>query len=682
MTTRAEQIAARAATHDLPTTLLANRSEEEPPDLYRRIRLRNDLPNPRGVARTNVATNTGAGATNVTPSDQADVRFDSVPGAGNGHSVTLTADYPGAFQFHQLSFGGAVMDGRPTPQVVFGRVRVVVEAAPAGTTLRCWLQTTGGTGKGKVVKTVENVTPGQVIELEGLMYGGASNTGAAILAEVMNGSAGGHVSLTAGRAQIVADPGTECPAYVDGTVAFGSWDGAANASTSAGWGGRSTGGLKYVGFSANSTYAPDHPLNASEESLLAIEAGANMVRIGLDPSSVEDVAGGRPDWRAPGIAWFSDLMDAFRSKGLKACPIIGVAPSWMTTDGAPTNTWPLRTLNDAYVAEWTQIYVAMIDEWPDVIAAVEFFNEPNLEGVWGAVIDPATYTKRLIQMSQAIKLAHPHVTFVGPALAKYQADDAQGMSVLTFLQAFYDAGGKDHVDAISVHPYGDTPGTGTTEAGSPTGFNTGHDQIMTQVRRVKKANGDDAKPIWITEYGGDTANAGWTERTHAQAIMLVRGMYERRVEYGVEALFIHTLIDRPSVVANMGVLNKTSKARRLAFRGLARGALPGGEWVNNPMSGTWTPYATGKPGLQYKILDNGDVQVRAQVKGGAAGNSPIGILPFKPKPDATDWFPGAALSGATYVMALIQINSDGTIFAAAGGSTTLTVFNFTFTPEA
>jgi polysaccharide biosynthesis protein PslG len=80
----------------------------------------------------------------------------------------------------------------------------------------------------------------------------------------------------------------------------------------------------------------------------------------------------------------------------------------------------------------------------------EIYNEPN-NTFWRPEADPAAYIKLALATVKAIKSAEPNELVVGPALSGTDG---------VWMQAIYKSGLLDHLDAITVHPYGDFPPEG------------------------------------------------------------------------------------------------------------------------------------------------------------------------------------------------------------------------------
>ncbi len=126
----------------------------------------------------------------------------------------------------------------------------------------------------------------------------------------------------------------------------------------------------------------------------------------------------------------------------------------------------------------------------------EVWNEPNLWCFWRPHPDPAQYTQLLKATYTAAKQANRQCTIVLGGLSS-GGGWADTIAPQDFLQAVYDAGGKDYFDVVGIHPYNQLQPPGDYLA-----------DFIARVRQVMDDHGDSAKPIWITEIGWYTRGDG------------------------------------------------------------------------------------------------------------------------------------------------------------------------------
>jgi hypothetical protein len=121
----------------------------------------------------------------------------------------------------------------------------------------------------------------------------------------------------------------------------------------------------------------------------------------------------------------------------------------------------------------------------------------------------------------AVKRANPEVQVLAGALAPTLAPAGSewGMNDLEYLQAMYDAGAAPYFDALAAHAYGWTfPADAPADPGA---VNFNRTELL---REIMVRNGDEAKPVYITE-------AGWND--HPRWTKAVRPA--QRVRYTVDA---------------------------------------------------------------------------------------------------------------------------------------------------
>ncbi|NUT48076.1 MAG: hypothetical protein HOV94_12315, partial [Saccharothrix sp.] len=138
---------------------------------------------------------------------------------------------------------------------------------------------------------------------------------------------------------------------------------------------------------------------------------------------------------------------------------------------------------DAGRAGFAAYAKASVDHFGTDHAAYEVWNEWNIRDVTGpAGATAQNYVALLAATAATVKAAHPDAILAGPALAPM--NDWQ-----TWLDGFIAAGGLDHIDAFTTHPYNFTA--------EPEAFRS-HVAILRQ--KFAAADHPDM-PIWFTEHG-------------------------------------------------------------------------------------------------------------------------------------------------------------------------------------
>ena len=146
---------------------------------------------------------------------------------------------------------------------------------------------------------------------------------------------------------------------------------------------------------------------------------------------------------------------------------------------------------------------AVVARYKGRIHYYQIWNEPNIYPEWGnQKVDPASYTELLCVAYSVVKEADPTAVIISGAMAPtvelgtWNPDYAgNNMMDVVFLQRMYDAGAGDCFDIMAVNDYMLWSG--------PSDKRLRVTQVNFSrplwVRDVMVANGDAAKPIWISE---------------------------------------------------------------------------------------------------------------------------------------------------------------------------------------
>jgi hypothetical protein len=256
----------------------------------------------------------------------------------------------------------------------------------------------------------------------------------------------------------------------------------------------------------------------------AAATGARYVRVFAQRSSFPG-----------GYAAYQGIVAGARARGMAPVFVLTGAPDGSTTPPDPADF-------AAFAGEFARRMAAA-----GGAAAYEVWNEEDESQFWAGGPDPARYAAVLKAAYPAIKAADPQAkVLLGPLTGNNYG----------YLQQLYANGAAGSFDAAAVHT--DTaclvapPSSFYREDGNVArftflGFRTVHD--------VMAANGDGAKPIWMTELG-------WTTVTSTCA----RGMWAGQKAAGVSeadqaahlAEAFHCLGDYPYVETGMWFTLKDS----------------------------------------------------------------------------------------------------------------------------
>jgi hypothetical protein len=235
------------------------------------------------------------------------------------------------------------------------------------------------------------------------------------------------------------------------------------------------------------------------------EVGVEIVRTVFDWPSIEP---------SPGVyRWerFDRVVELLEERGIAVLGILDSSAPWATSapslDEPNWRKWPSQDLTAFGRYVWAVVERYDGDGFADapgspVIRYWEVWNEPNVDFFWRPHPDAEQYVRMLRLSYFVIKVANPAAAVVLGGLAGNGGSfppfglAEEGRS---FLQQIYDHGGKNFFDIANVHlyPY-------TYELGRPELMST-LQGALDETRSVMTANGDEDKPIWVTEIGFSTA---------------------------------------------------------------------------------------------------------------------------------------------------------------------------------
>ncbi len=183
--------------------------------------------------------------------------------------------------------------------------------------------------------------------------------------------------------------------------------------------------------------------------------------------------------------------------GLEIVPRLSNPPAWTRADGDTRGAFaPPDDL-----ADWGDYVYAVVSRYRGRIRYYQLWNEPNIYPEWGEqAVDPVGYTHLLCEGYRRAKEADPDAVIISGALAPTVSlyagpGPSTGMSDLVFLQRMYDAGAANCFDILAVNDYMLWSGP-TDRRMQP--FNMNFARPI-YIRDIMVANGDAAKPIWISE---------------------------------------------------------------------------------------------------------------------------------------------------------------------------------------
>ena len=198
-------------------------------------------------------------------------------------------------------------------------------------------------------------------------------------------------------------------------------------------------------------------------------------------------------------AWdkYDHIVALAEQVGLEIVPRLSNPPAWTRAGGDARGTFaPPDNL-----ADWGDYVYAVVSRYRGRIHYYQLWNEPNIYPEWGEQpADPQGYTRLLCEGYRRAREADPGVVILSGALAPTVSlhpgpGPALGLSDFVFLQRMYDAGAAACFDVLSINDYMLWSGP-TDHRMQPLNVNFAR---PVYIRDIMVANGDAAKPVWISE---------------------------------------------------------------------------------------------------------------------------------------------------------------------------------------
>ena len=181
---------------------------------------------------------------------------------------------------------------------------------------------------------------------------------------------------------------------------------------------------------------------------------------------------------------FDAVVASAAARGLSVLPVVESTPAWAARVPGDIASPPVDAAAfGRFVAALAGRYGPQGTFWaerPDLprmpVRAWQIWNEPNLTVFWSVQPFAPSYVQLLQAAHRALATADPGATVVLAGLTNES---------WTALRAVYAAGGRGAFDAVALHPYTRRPQDVL--------------RILRRGRRIMRAAGDRALPLWITE---------------------------------------------------------------------------------------------------------------------------------------------------------------------------------------
>jgi hypothetical protein len=218
------------------------------------------------------------------------------------------------------------------------------------------------------------------------------------------------------------------------------------------------------------------------------DVGARWTRLSVQWKDYEPVRGAYAPWD---VAQIDRAVQLCRHAGIRILLDVVNAPAWASqTDDSGQGNVPRKP------ADFADFMRYLANRYRGQIDAYEIWNEPDIRRFWNTGPSASAYTALLKAAYPAVKSGDPNALVVSGGLSwDYESSSS------SFLIKMYAAGAKGSFDVLALHDFPD--------ASIANGLTTWAQGRRT-ARRVMLANGDN-RPVWITEFGFNTATAasGW-----------------------------------------------------------------------------------------------------------------------------------------------------------------------------
>lgn len=229
-----------------------------------------------------------------------------------------------------------------------------------------------------------------------------------------------------------------------------------------------------------------------------VSLGVSWIRIDVSWADVQPKNSRQYDWSA-----LDSVIAAANAHGIRVLGTIAYTPPWAVTSSCRDKT--SQKCAPASDARFAAFAFAVAKRYGSKgVHAWEVWNEPNDEGFWQPAPNAVAYAKLLQTSYTAIKRADPTALVISGSLGPLD-DSARSVSQRTFLARMYAAGAKGYFDAVGYHPYSYPALPDYVASWNSWSMLAA---LPLSIRGIMQANGDQAKQIWITEYGAPTDGPG------------------------------------------------------------------------------------------------------------------------------------------------------------------------------
>jgi hypothetical protein len=223
-------------------------------------------------------------------------------------------------------------------------------------------------------------------------------------------------------------------------------------------------------------------------------------------------------------AWdkYDNIVELAEKYGLSIIARLSNPPAWSRAAGNEIGTYAPP---DDY-ADFGDFVYAVVSRYKGRIKYYQIWNEPNIYPEWGEQpVDPEAYTELLKIGYTRAKEADPDCVIISGALASTIELGPRDLNDFIFLQRMYDAGARDYFDILAMQGYGLWSGPYDRRM-RPRVVNFSRPLY---IRDIMVKNGDDDKPIWISEMNWNAVPADFPAKPYGYVTE------EQQARYVVEA---------------------------------------------------------------------------------------------------------------------------------------------------
>ncbi|MDX6627180.1 MAG: polysaccharide biosynthesis protein PslG [Solirubrobacterales bacterium] len=311
--------------------------------------------------------------------------------------------------------------------------------------------------------------------------------------------------------------------------------------------------------------SPQSAANVKDFTLMR-EAGLDSVRLPLSWSQVQT---GNPDVAEPDWSGFDHEVELAAEQGIRVMAFVAGTPGWAAVEptALPVGTFLQRWGWTKFLREAVQRYGPDGEFWelhrklPFLpIHRWEIWNEENIVS-FADQPDPKNYAKLIRISGRVLHAVDPRSKVIVGGLFGRPLQIPPNVASGDYLNRLYGAGDvKPYFDGVGLHPYvADAKAMGAQ---------------LTNLRRIMRAHGDGATPLFVTElgWGSQSGPTRWERGLYGQADQLSKAfemLSEQRLRWKVGGVWWFTWTDEGGTCVfcrSAGLLTEDRKAKPAWYR--------------------------------------------------------------------------------------------------------------------